>query len=238
MEPSDLSDGIDTNAPPLGTSIAELATQVRTLLAPWFREKRFSAGTLLWREGEATGLLVAIRTGRVKIYRLLPTGRAVTLFIFGPDDVFGFLPFLDGRAYPAYAQAIDDVTAEVMPRSNLLEAIRSSPDVALTLFSLLGCRLRDAFDRIENLSTPGVVPRVAAALHALLPLAPLPAPPIAVELPVSAAEFAAAIGISPETLSRSVSKLVADGVVHRLSPRRLQVLDPSALERAAHLAER
>lgn len=229
-------DELDSNAPPLGTSIAELAAQVRALLAPWFKERRLPAGTLLWREGEATGMLVAIRTGRVKIYRLLPTGRAVTLFIFGPDDVFGFRPFLDGRAYPAYAQAIDDVTAEVMPRSDLLEAIRSRPDIALTLFSLLGRRLRDAFDRIENLSTPGVVPRVAAALHALLPR-PLPPPPIAVDLPVSAAEFAAAIGISPETLSRSVSKLVAGGVVHRISPRRLQVLDPDALERAAHLAE-
>lgn len=238
VRPRGQPDELDLNAPPVGTSIAELAAQVRALLAPWFKEKRFPAGTLLWREGETTGMLVAIRAGRVKIYRLLPTGRAVTLFIFGPDDVFGFLPFLDGRAYPAYAQAIDDVTAEVMPRSHLLEAIRSSPDVALALFSLLGCRLRDAFDRIENLSTPGVVPRVAAALYALLPQPPLPPPPIAVELPVSAAEFAAAIGISPETLSRSVSKLVADGVVHRLSPRRLQVLDPAALERAAHLAER
>lgn len=217
--------------------ISELATQARALLAPWFKEKRFSAGTLLWREGEATGLLVAIRTGRVKIYRLLPTGKAVTLYIFGPDDVFGFLPFLDGMPYPAYAQAIDDVTAEVMPRSDLLEAVRSRPNVALTLFSFLGKRLRDAFDRIENLSTPGVVTRVAAALHALLPQ-PLPSPPIALELPVAAGEFAAAIGISPETLSRSVSKLVADGVVRRINPRRMQVIDPAALERAAQLAQR
>jgi len=221
-----------------GTSIAGLAEQSRSLLAPWFKERLFHAGTLLWREGETTGLLVAIRSGRVKIYRLLPTGRAVTLFIFGPDDVFGFLPFLDGGAYPAYAQAVDDVAAEVMSRADLLEAIRARPDVGLTLFSLLGRRLRDAFDRIENLSTPGVVPRVAAALHALLPQPPVPPPPIVVEFPVSAAEFAAAIGISPETLSRSVSRLVADGVVHRISPRRLQVLDPAALERAAHLSER
>ncbi len=82
----------------------------------------------------------------------------------------------------------------------------------------------------------GVVPRVASALLALLPPPPLPAPPILVDLPVSAAEFAAAIGVSPETLSRAVSKLVADNVVHRIGPRRLQVLDPGSLERAAHLA--
>lgn len=220
------------------STLAELSAQARAVLAPWFRERELPRGTLLWREGETTGLVAAIRTGRVKIYRILPTGRAVTLFIFGPNDVFGFLPFLDGGAYPAYAQALDDVTAEVMTRADLLDAIRARPDIALTLFSLLGRRLRDAFDRIENLSTPGVVPRVAAALHALLTQAPEAVPPVLIDLPVPAAEFAAAIGISPETLSRTVSKLVADGVLHRISPRRLQVLDAPALEQAARLADR
>jgi len=234
MTPRGHGEGAAANEP--DASIATLARQVRTLLEPWFKERRFSAGTQLWHEGEAMGLLVAIRSGRVKAFRLLPTGRTVTLFIFGPDDVFGFLPFLDGGTYPAAAQAIDEVTAEVMPRSALLEAIRSRPDVGLTLFSLLGRRLRESFDRIESVSTPGAVPRVASALHALMPQAPRPPPPIVVDLPVRAAEFAAAIGITPETLSRAVSKLVADGVMHRLGPRRLQVLDPGALERAARLA--
>lgn len=222
----------------VGRSAADLAVEARALLAPWFRERHFAAGAQLWREGETSGMLVAIRTGHVKVYRLVPTGRAVTLFIFGPDDVFGFLPFLDGAAYPANAQAIQNVAAEVMLRTDLLEAIRARPEVAMTLFSLLGRRLRESFDRIENLSTPGVVPRVAAALHALVPRdGPLPSPVI-LELPVAGAEFAAAIGISPETFSRAVSKLVTGGIVHRLGARRLQVLDLVELERTANMADR
>jgi CRP/FNR family transcriptional regulator len=219
-------------------SLGELAAEARSLFGPWFVERRFEAGQLLWREGERTGLLVALRSGRVKVYRLLPTGRAITLFLFGPDDVFGFLPFLDGGAYPAYAQALDDVTADVMPRAALLDAVRARPDAALTLLSLLGRRLRESFDRIESLSTPGVVPRVAAALHALRPPAGGIAPATVVEFPVPAAELAAAIGVTPETLSRAISRLVADGVLHRLGPRRVQILDPAALERAARLADR
>ncbi len=222
---------------PEDATLAELAAEARALFQPWFVERRFEAGELLWREGERTGLLVALRSGRVKVYRLLPTGRAVTLFLFGPDDVFGFLPFLDGGAYPAYAQALDEVNADVMPRSALLDAVRARPEAALTLLSLLGRRLREAFDRIESLSTPGVAARVAAAIHALRP-AGAGAGPSVVEFPVSAAELAAAIGVTPETLSRAISRLVADRVVHRVGPRRLQILDPAALERAARLAER
>jgi CRP/FNR family transcriptional regulator len=219
-------------------SVAELAAQARSLFAPWFVERRFDAGHLLWREGERTGLLVALRTGRVKVYRLLPTGRAITLFLFGPDDVFGFLPFLDGGAYPADAQALDDVTANVMPRAALEDAVRARPEAAMTLLSLLGRRLRESFDRIESLSTPGVVPRVAAAIHALCAAGAATSPVSVVELPVPAAEVAAALGITPETLSRAISRLVADRIVHRLGPRRMQILDPGALERAARLADR
>jgi CRP/FNR family transcriptional regulator len=223
------------------SSLGELAAEARALFAPWFVERRFEAGQLLWREGERTGLLVALRSGRVKVYRLLPTGRAITLFLFGPDDVFGFLPFLDGGPYPAYAQALDEVAADVMPRAALLDAVRGRPDAVLTLLTLLGRRLRESFDRIENLSTPGVLPRVAAAIHALRPLATAGSAASAsaiVEFPVPAAELAAAIGITPETLSRAISRLVADGVVHRVGPRRLQLLDPEALERTARLADR
>ncbi len=235
MPVTGLDDPLDgAHAPSLG----ELAAEARALFAPWFVERRFEAGQLLWREGERTGLLVALRTGRVKVYRLLPTGRAITLFLFGPDDVFGFLPFLDGGPYPAYAQAIDDVAADVMPRAALLDAVRARPDAVLTLLTLLGRRLRESFDRIETLSTPGVLPRVAAAIYALRPLAAAGSAAAIVEFPVPAAELAAAIGITPETLSRAISRLVAGGVVHRVGPRRLQLLDLDALGRTARLADR
>jgi CRP-like cAMP-binding protein len=169
----------------------------------------------------------------VKIYRLLPTGRAVTVFIFGPGDVFGFLPFLDGEPYPAYAQALEDTQAQVMSRDELLSAVRVDPLVAVGLIGLVGRRLRQAMQRIESLSSPGVLPRVASALVALLPDAGDPKPAGIIRLPVSGSEFAGAIGITPESLSRSVTKLVSARVLHRLGPGRFQVLDPEALRRAA-----
>jgi CRP/FNR family transcriptional regulator len=210
-----------------------LAAQARDLLGPHFHRRQFAAGSLLWREGETSGLLVALETGRVKIYRLLPTGRAITVFIFGPGDVFGFLPFLDGEPYPAYAQALEVTQAQVMSRDELLSAVRADPRVAVALIGLVGRRLREAMQTIESLSSPGVLPRVAAALVALLPDGGDAAAAGIIRLPVSGGEFAAALGITPETLSRSLTKLVSARVLHRLGPGRFQVLDPEALHRAA-----
>lgn len=178
-------------------------------------------------------MLVALERGRVKVYRVLPNGNAVTLLLFGPGDVFGFMPFLDGRPYPATAQALDEIEALVVSRSDLKAAFERDPQVALALVRLLATRLREAFDRIERSSVPEVLPRVAAALAALLPEGLAEGKLAVIELPVRSSEFAAAIGVAPESLSRAITKLVEARVLHRLAPRRFQVLDVNRLRQAA-----
>jgi CRP/FNR family transcriptional regulator len=215
------------------SSIARDALQA---LAPWLEHRRFRAGRVLFREGSTQGLLVGIERGHVRAYRTLPDGRAATLYLFGPGDVFGFLPLLDGTAYPATAEAVDEVTARVMSHGMLLEALRSETGVAATLLALLARRLREAFDRIELLSMRGALPRVAAAIAGLVPGAADPGDALVLALPVSAASFAADLGLTPETFSRAITQLVALGVLHRPGNRRLQILDLEALRRLAGLA--
>ncbi|WP_242393786.1 Crp/Fnr family transcriptional regulator [Anaeromyxobacter oryzisoli] len=220
-----------TSQPP-GSERDRLGREVRTLLAPHARRRVFTPGALLWREGEEAGMLVALERGRVKVYRVLPNGNAVTLLLFGPGDVFGFMPFLDGRPYPATAQALDEIEALVVSRSDLKAAFARDPQVALALVRLLATRLREAFDRIERSSVPEVLPRVAAALAALLPEGLAEGQLTVIELPVRSSEFAAAIGVAPESLSRAITKLVEARVLHRLAPRRFQVLDVNGLRQA------
>jgi CRP-like cAMP-binding protein len=178
-------------------------------------------------------MLVAIESGRVKIYRVLPNGNAVTLYLFGPGDVFGFMPFLDGRPYPASAQALEEVTTMVVSRTDLQAAFRRDPDVALALVRLLATRLRQAFDRIERSSVPEVLPRVAAALVTLVPEDAPAGQLLVIDLPVRSSDFASGIGVAPESLSRAITKLVGAGTLFRLAPRRYQVLDLDALRREA-----
>jgi len=215
-------------------STNELSSKVRSLLGPFLRPHKFLAGTQLWREGDEAGLLVCIDSGRVRVHRGQGE-KQVTLYLFGPGDTFGFMPFLDGRPYPAGALALTEVEALVMPRTELAAAFRRDPGVALALVELLATRLREAFVRIERSATPEVLPRVAAALAALL--AEREGTGLAViELPVTARELAAALDVVPESFSRAVTALVKSGVLHRLGPRRFQVLDAARLRQAAETA--
>jgi CRP/FNR family transcriptional regulator len=210
-----------------------LARDAQRLLAPYARRRTFGAGSLLWSEGDAPGMLVAIQGGRVKIFRVLSSGNAVTLFLFGPGDVFGFMPLLDGRPYPATAQALEQVTALVVSEADLRGAFERDAHVSLALVKLLASRLRDALDRVERASVPEVLPRVASALASLLPSETPPRRMVVIDLPVRAREFAGAIGVAAESFSRAITKLVGDGVLHRLGPRRYQVLDFAGLLRAS-----
>ena len=221
-----------TGAPPDAPAPSEVTGEALAALRPYLRRRRFGAGVVLWQEGAAAGLVVSLERGRVAIYRALANGKEVVLYVFGPREVFGFLPFLDGGPYPASARAVEPVEALVMTRAELLEALRRSPQLALPLFGFLGRRLRDAFGQIERLSVRSALPRVAAMLAALLPPQVAPGGLTVVTLPLPAGELARTAGLTPESLSRAVTELVARGVLRRLGPRRLQVLDPAALRAA------
>ncbi len=137
--------------------------------------------------------------------------------------------------YPATAQALEPVHALVVQRDELVRAFEADPRLAMALIGLLARRLREAFDRIERGSVPEVLPRVAAALYSLVPEGAARAARI-VHLPVAASELAAVIGIAPESFSRAATKLVKGGVLHRLGPRKFQVLDPEGLRAMAGVA--
>jgi len=199
------------------------------LLSPWLEYRRYPKGHTLWTEGELAGQLVVLDRGRVKVLRNRPDGGTTLIFVMGPGEVFGFLPFLDGGPYPATAVALDDVEARVMSRERLKEAIAREPVICMVLFRYLGRRLRDAFDVIGRFARRDALGRVAAALVSLLPEETEPGPLLVLTLPEQGYAFADGIGLTPETLSRALGTLCRRKVLHRLGAGRFQVLDLETL---------
>ncbi|RME21943.1 MAG: Crp/Fnr family transcriptional regulator [Candidatus Zixiibacteriota bacterium] len=210
-----------------------IAKEVTESLGKHLVPRSFRRGQLLWSEGDSDGMLVVLKTGRVKIYRLLPNGKAITMYVFGAGTLFGFMPFLDDGPYPAYAQALEDCEALVMHRSSLREVIAKDPDVAMYLVRHLARRLREAFDQIERLSTRGTLPKVAAALEALIPDDKPDDHLTVIMLPFPANEFAQSLGITPESFSRSVTHLIEQGIIKRLKKNKFQILNRRQLQKAA-----
>ncbi len=214
----------------------DIAQEAKRLLEPYLMPRTLKAGTLLWREGDTDGMLVSIVSGKVKIFRILPDGKEITLYIFGDGVVFGFMPFLDGAPYPANAQAVVDTDVLAMPRSSLLQVIKKNPDVALILIQHLSKRLREAFDQIERRSSRGTLTKVASALLSLLPEGHGQRAGLIITLPLPSRDFASLLGITPESFSRSITKLAEEGTIERMpGTNRFHVQDIKRLEDVANL---
>jgi len=215
---------------------AGLQQEILAPLSAHARRRTFRKGARLWREGDSEGLLITLRHGQVKIFRASPAGSLVTLFLFGPGTTFGFMPFLDGGPYPASALALTDVEADVVSREALRQVFVSDPAAALFLVGQLARRLREAMERLSGQVSRGSLPRVAGALLALLEEARLAGRRPMLELPVSSREFALAVGLQPETFSRTISRLVQEGLLARQGRGRFEVLNVAALRAVAAAA--
>lgn len=220
-------------AKPLPTSDAALtlataAQEVMDLLAPWLRPRSYAKGAILWHEGDQADRLLIVDGGRLRAFRQLADGRTATVLQFGAGEVLGFAPFFDEGGYPATVEVQEAARIRYVLRQDLVDAMRE-PRIAMTLLGLLAKRLRKAFDTIEQLSLHRALPRVAAALQTLVKDGEYRL----LTLPQSAKVFAEAMGLAEATLSRTLAQLLEMGILHRLGPRRYQVLMPEELGRLA-----
>ena len=209
-------------------TLSAAVQEIMELLAPWLQPRSYAKGALLWQEGDPADRLLMVDAGRLRAFRQLADGRTATVLQFGPGEILGFAPFFDGGGYPATVEAVEAAKVRYVVREDLLRAMRE-PRLAMTLLGFLARRLRNAFDTIEQHSLRGAMPRVAAALRSHLKGSDLQI----LTIPGSASGYAEILGLAPATLSRTLAQLVAQGVLHRLGPRRFQVLRPEELERLA-----
>ena len=72
--------------------------------------RHYSAGEMVFDEGEPCSGLYVVESGNVRIFKSSPNGREHVLSIDGPGSSIAELPVFDGGAYPASAAAVDAVT--------------------------------------------------------------------------------------------------------------------------------
>jgi CRP/FNR family transcriptional regulator len=223
---SDLTQGHGPNP------VEGLAQDLIGLLGPYLTKKRFKAGTCLWHEGDQAQRCVVIDRGRIMAFRQLPSGRTVPTCLRGPGEIVGFPPLFDAAGYPTTVQVLEDLEARVLDRTDLLHAVQDGP-TALLMFKLFTQRLREVFKVVDQVSHRSAFPRVASALVALIQEKRKEGEFIFLTLPLASGALANALGLAPETFSRAVGQLITEGILHRLSARRYQVLD---LDRLRHHA--
>ena len=191
----------------------------------------FPRGHTIYAEGEPGDRLYVIVSGKVKLTRRTPDGRARLLTVIGPPDMFGALSTLEAGPRTASAAAITPVHAASMDRDAIRARITNCPKSVEELLRLLARQLRrtDA-DLTALISTDGPG-RVARQLLALAHrFGTYEGGELRVTPDLTQEEIAQMIGSSRETVNKSLA-LFADRGWIQIDGKSVLIREPERLAR-------
>lgn len=197
-------------------------------VASYFEEKRYKRGAILFFEEDTGDYMYIVKSGRVKVSRVLPSGKEMILTFHDSGDYFGELSLIDGGTAPATVTAVVPTTILAINRSRFKSLLDNSL-VKEALLQNLCKRLRDAWSQVEVLNFHNATARVRAVLfHLCESKGVRTIDGTMINLPLTHKQLADLIGISRETVTRVLSQLQSDDVI-RVRARRFVVSDPEEL---------
>lgn len=207
---------------------ADLSAAEMQALAARAVRKMYSAGELLFAEGEPCNGFYVVAKGKVRIFKLSPSGREQVLAVEGPGSSVAELPVFDGGPYPASVSAVEDSEMVFLSRKDFQGFCLEHPVVALKVIAVVGARLRRLVGIIEELSFTTVRQRLIGYLIRVSESGHKTARGIALELPGSHQQLAHEIGTVRELVSRNLARLQAEGLLE-VDARHILIKDLKAL---------
>ena len=122
------------------------------VLANVCEEEFFCAGDQLFKEGDRGGVLYVVVSGRVGIEQEKRKGSSVRLATIEAHSYLGETDFFDNNSRTNSALAIQDTLTLNLRREPLIALARQHPDLSLELIKVLSERLREANNRIADLT--------------------------------------------------------------------------------------
>lgn len=211
------SNGLPPRALPSGHSLADSVDMMGAAM-PYTRNAE------IYGEGEPADYLYKVVTGAVRTYKVLADGRRQIGAFYLPGDIFGLET---GIEHSFSAEAITDAKILVVKRSALVALAERDNDVARQLWTMTGEELRRVQDHILLL----IKTAKERVVGFLLEMAQRVPAGNQVELPMSRQDIADYLGLTIETVSRTLTELENAATIELPSARRIVLRNRTALGR-------
>jgi len=216
---------------------SSLTGQEISALATRTTRRQFQKDEQLFAEGDPCNGLYLVASGKIRIFKLSPSGREQILAVEGPGSSFAELPVFDGGGYPAAASALQDTEVIFISRKDFQNFCKEHPDVALKVIAVVGSRLRRLVGIIEELSFTTVRQRLIGLIIRLAKASSVQSKEgIHIELNKSHQDLAAELGTVRELVSRNLGRLQAEGFLD-VEGRKIIVKDLPGLQQEQSSSE-
>ncbi|MDP2417877.1 MAG: cyclic nucleotide-binding domain-containing protein [Hydrogenophaga sp.] len=128
------------------TALMQLSEAEALTIVGFMTPHRFTSGTVIIRQGEATdtGFMVLVLDGEITVENLIGHRvNPVTVNVLGPGSLIGEMALVDGAARSATCTASTDVHCAVLTRDALEALIAKRPATAAKLMTAVAQRLAE-----------------------------------------------------------------------------------------------
>lgn len=192
------------------------------------RARPLRRGALLFRAGESSDSIFALRTGALKCWRVTPEGEEHVTGFYLPGEVIGLESLYNG-VHTQNAIALDTALVCRIPLEQYEKLSERVPAMRRQLLRVASRELHDVQDRLadaRHTGAPGTLAGFLLNLSRRHGQRGLRAD--AFVLPMSRSDIASYLGLTLETVSRVLARLQSQGLL-QVHGRDIHIVDADAL---------
>lgn len=160
----------------------------------------------LFHEGEKGGSMFLLIGGNLQLHKNTEDGREVVIRVIKPGEVFAEVVLFEQDRYPVSARAVTNADVLTFPREGI-HRLLAEESFRNDFIALQMAKQRYLTERIQELTTKDVEHRFFTFLRSQYGEQKL------IKTPLSKKDIAAAIGTTPESLSRLILRLTDDQII-------------------------
>jgi CRP/FNR family transcriptional regulator len=156
--------------------------------------------SVLFHEGDSGEAMFLLARGRIELHKSAADGREVVIRVVKAGEAFAEVILFEERSYPVTAVALTDVLVFRLERRSLLDLLQRE-DFRNDFIAMLLRKQRYLAEKIRQMTSEDVEERLRAFLREQY------GERLEIGMEINKKQLAAAIGITPETLSRLLQRL-------------------------------
>ena len=179
---------------------------------------------LLFNEGDTGSEFYFLLRGKVKLFRATEDGKEAVIRLLDAGEYFAEILLQLERHYPVSAITLEESELLAIDAQKIMGYIENNPAAAIQFIGALSQRIKYLLGMIEQLTLSDIRQRFINYLQALS----AKQGGNCVTLPAAKGEIALLLGATPETFSRMIGKLAAEGAIS-INGRDITITNPQIL---------
>jgi len=180
---------------------------------------------ILYYDGDQPTGIYLVLEGCIKTTKLSDDGREFMTGLYKADNYLGVNALLLNEVYKESAVAVEDATVCLLPKDTVLSLLARYPSISQQFLRLLSTDISEKEDQMLELAYNSVRKRLAQTLLRLNKKSD-----DFLLLKISREELAGMAGMAMETVSRTLTDFIEEGLIEKKSGH-ITILEPNRLER-------